>query len=89
MRKVLTKLEIPDKVEIKGVCQPMDGRITIDKEPYGRISGAVIKITIDNKIKVNGVDINFISSYSHTLTQKEMDELMLTFNNITNTNTNN
>ncbi len=28
MRKVLTKLEIPDKVEIKGVCQPMDGRIT-------------------------------------------------------------
>jgi len=81
MRTVLTKLEIPDKVDIKGTFQAIDAKLIIDKEPYGKITGAIIKITMDNKINVNGVDINFTNSYSHTLTENEMDNLMLTFNN--------
>lgn len=80
MKTVLTKINLPDTAEIKGTFQATNAKLIIDKEPYGKITDGVIKITMDNKINVNGVDINFINSYSHTLTVKEMDELMLTFN---------
>jgi len=80
MKTVLTKINLPDTAEIRGTFQATDAKLIIDKEPYGRITDGVIKITMDNKINVNGVDINFTNSYSHTLTVKEMDELMLTFN---------
>lgn len=81
MKTVLTKINIPDTVEIEGTFQATYAKLIINKEPYGKITGGVIEITMDNKINVNGVDINFTNSYSHTLTVKEMDELMLTFNN--------
>lgn len=80
MKTVLTKINLPDTAEINGVFQATDAKLIIDKEPYGKITNGVIKITMDNKINVNGVDINFINSYSHQLTIKEMDELMLKFN---------
>jgi hypothetical protein len=79
MKTVLTKLNIPDTAEIKGTFLATDAKLIIDKEPYGKITGGVIKITMDNKINVNGVDISFTNSYSHTLTTNEMDELMLKF----------
>lgn len=80
MKTVLTKINLPDKAKIKGTFQATDAKLIIDKEPYGKITNGVIKITMDNKINVEGVDVNFTNSYSHTLTVKEMDELMLKFN---------
>jgi hypothetical protein len=79
MRTVLTKLHIPDKVEIGGNIFPAEGSITLDKEQNGKITGCIVRLGLECDLTIQGVPMKFKSNISHTLTADEMDELMLKF----------
>lgn len=72
-------VQLPKNIEISGTVLPKEGTITFDKEPNGKIDGAVLRINIESNVTLNGVHVSFNSQISHTLTQDEMDELMLKF----------
>lgn len=72
-------LQLPNNIEIGGTVLPKEGSLTFDKEPNGKIDGAVLRINIESNVTLNGVPVSFKSQISHTLTKDEMDELMLKF----------
>lgn len=80
MKAVITKLNIPDKFDIVGFISPADGSLILDREPDGKITGGRIRLNLECDLTIQGIPMKFKSFVSHTLTNSEMDELMIKFN---------
>ncbi len=80
MKEILTNLKIPNTIEVYGKISAQNATLTFDKEPSGQIDSAILRIQIESKITVNGIQIDFNSNISHTLTKEELDNLMIKFN---------
>jgi hypothetical protein len=79
MRTVLTKLNIPDKFTIGGIIENTSAKLILERTTQGRIEGGRIEMDLKCTVDIEGVKVEYKSSISHTLTTKEMDELMLKF----------
>jgi hypothetical protein len=80
MKTVLTKIEIPKTMTIDGGIENIASRLIVDNTTQGKITGAKIEMELAVNVVVNGVSIPFNSTISHTLTDFEMDSLMIEFN---------
>ena len=80
MKTVLTKLNIPENMQIGGSVENIASRLQLMQTTQGQITGARIEMEMKCTVDIQGVIVEYTSQISHTLTKKEMDELMLKFN---------
>jgi len=80
MKEILTNLKIPTTIEVDGKITVQNATLTFDKEISEQIDSAILRIYIESKTTVNGIQIDFSSRISHTLTKEELDNLMIKFN---------
>lgn len=80
MKTVLTNVKIPSKIEVGGGIENTASRLMVTRTTQGKIDGAKIEMDLHCKSDINGVQIHFKSTISHTLTDLEMDNLMIEFN---------
>jgi hypothetical protein len=68
----MSKIKIPEIIEIDGEIQALDAHVLMDKNTYSDAIGNVtIKINLNTTYILNGVEICFKSQISHQFTETE------------------
>lgn len=76
MKKLVTDIVFPEKIESQLSFSTNGGEFLFEKNSEGKIIEASVSIKLNTEMLINGVAINFESRISHTLTNEELNSII-------------